>query len=139
MFFFQFANATCSVFKFPFYLSRYKDACDKNYNFDSDFDTTESEQFTRMVWKAASKVGIGVAKKDITIDNLNLSCYFFVARYDENPSKYFNSYKTNVPKGTFNKTLCRELSQFVDDELTKRTATEVRHSVEAHTRSTGKA
>ena len=117
--------------------SRYKDVCDKNYNFDSDFDNTGSDQFTQMVWRGSTKIGVGVAKKDITIDNLNLSCYFFVARYDDNPTKYFNSYKKNVPRGHFNKTLCRDLSKFTDEELAKRTEAAARDAVEAHARSAG--
>lgn len=111
--------------------------CEKGYNFESDLDKTESEQFTRMVWKDNTKVGIGVAKKDITIDNLNLSCYFFVARYDDNPSKYFNSFKKNVLKGTFNKTICKELQQFADNEIAKRVTAAAKEVTAAATRSTG--
>ena len=112
--------------------------CSNNYNFDSDFDGTGSEQFTRMVWRSNSKIGIGVAKKDVTIDNLNISCYFFVARYNDNPLKYFNSYKTNVLKGHFNTTLCNGLSKFADDELAKRAEAAAKDAVEAHIRSEGK-
>lgn len=111
--------------------------CEKNYDFNSDYDVTGSDQFARMVWRGDSKVGIGVAKKDITVDNLNLSCYFFVARYNDNPSKYFNSFKKNIRKGSFNTTLCRELDHFADDELAKRDAAETRASVEAKARSPG--
>ena len=90
-----------------------------------------------MIWRGNSKLGIGVAKKDINIDNLNLSCYFFVARYDENPSKYFSSYKKNVPRGHFNKTVCRELPSFADDQVAKRAEAVAREAVEARARSSG--
>eukprot|EP00795_Rhopilema_esculentum_P001833 gene1833-16323_t len=83
-------------------VSWYKDICEKGYNFESNLDNADSNQFTNLVWKGSSKLGLGVAKKDISIDNLNLSCFFVVARYDDNPVHHLNTHKKNVLKGKFN-------------------------------------
>ena len=92
-----------------------------------------------MVWRDNTKLGVGVAKKDIVIDNLNLSCYFFVARYDDNPTSHLLSYKKNVLRGTFNSSICKKLEQFADDAVAKRDEAKTKKSASAEVRSTGKA
>ena len=99
------------------YIVRYKDICEKGYNFESSLDNADSNQFTNLVWKGSSKLGLGVAKKDISIDNLNLSCFFVVARYDDNPVHHLNTHKKNVLKGKFNESVCKGLEEYADSGL----------------------
>ncbi len=59
-------------------------------------------------------MGIGVAKKEINVDNLNLTCFFIVGRFKGigNQPGY---YRRNVQKGRFNKQFCKKIDTFIDN------------------------
>ncbi len=117
-----------------FYSSRYKEACDKNYNFDAENESSDAKQFSQMVWKDTEKLGIGVAKKEIEIDNLNLTCFFIVGRF-RSPGNKAGSYRRNVLRGQFSKPFCKKLDSFLDNAVEEKE----RSSYENKARTIGKS
>ena len=77
------------------FLVRYSQLCERGYNFDDETkDNTFTSDFTQLVWKSTTKLGVGMT----TTTRNHMLCTIVVARY-EVAGNEAGKYKKNVLEG----------------------------------------
>ena len=91
-----------------FISTRYREACDSNYDFTEE-GFNGAGHFTQIVWQGTELLGIG---KSTAMVNGN-PCTIIVARY-EPPGNVIGQFRHNVKQGEFTKEFCKKLDKVID-------------------------
>lgn len=76
---------------------RYNEVCHPGYNFNKGHFSSGTRDFTQVVWKNSTVLGMGQA----TGTKNDMQCTYIVARYKP-AGNFIGEFKENVPKGGFN-------------------------------------
>lgn len=86
---------------------RYKEVCEKKYDFDLEDGAQGASRFTQMIWRNSNDFGIGAAKKRNADGRY---CTYIVCRYAD-AGNFEKQYKVNIPRGKFDKSMCSTINQ----------------------------
>ena len=85
---------------------RYRQVCDKGYEFGQEITKKETAKFTQLVWRKTTKFGIAYATKK---RKDGLFCTYVVAKYSPIGNNR-GSYVDNVRRGSFTPSICDSLN-----------------------------